>query len=125
MKNITGVLITIVIILVAVGAVLYYKDKEVTDSEENTETAALYVSITDATADIENVNEVNLEVKKVEIYNASSGWTTVSSADKTYALLALKAEGKSKLYGKKDVLVGSYSKVRMTLGDVTVQTKNK
>lgn len=85
----------------------------------------LYVGVTDATADIANVNEINMEVKKVEIYSSAEGWSTISANSKKYDLLALKANAKTELYASQEIEAGAYERVRVTLGDTVVKTKTE
>ncbi|MES2930186.1 MAG: DUF4382 domain-containing protein [Patescibacteria group bacterium] len=120
MKSSNGIILGILLVVVIVWGVVAYQKKHNTDGE------GLYVSVTDATADIKNVTDIDMTVKKVEVYSAAKGWTTVSADAKTYKLLSLNASGETKFYGKKsDLEAGTYDKVRVTLGDTTVRTKTK
>lgn len=120
MKTIVGVIIGAGIVVVVIMGVLSYQNNKKTDNS-----GSLIIGITDATADISNVNDVNLSVKKIEIYSATKGWVSISSDTKNYKLLALNASGKTELYTKTNVLIGEYNKIRITLGDVVVNTKSK
>jgi len=122
MKGITGVIIGAVIVVGAVLGTLWYQQSQNTEGEHK---GTLYVGITDAAAGISEVNDIELTVKKVEIYNATEGWVSVSSSDKAYKLLTLDATNKTELYAKADVAAGMYDRVRVTLGDVIVKTKSK
>jgi len=131
MKNTTGIVIGIIVIILVIAGVWAYQ-KNGTNNELDTNGSTgksggnLYVSVTDATADIQNVNDIDLSVKKVEIHSKEEGWVTISSKEKVYALLALKASGRVELYAKKTGLeAGTYDKVRITLGNSVVHTKTK
>lgn len=121
-SNLSGVIVGALIVIAVIAGVLWYqKDKRM--NEDVKDGGTLYIGITDATADINNVNEVSMSVRKVEVYSANDGWVTVDSNSKDYNLLALKAEGKTELYAKAKVKAGSYDKVRVSLGDTIVKTK--
>ncbi|MES2224098.1 MAG: DUF4382 domain-containing protein [Patescibacteria group bacterium] len=118
--NLGGVIIGAVIVILAIGGVFWYQNERAMQDDKG---GSLYVGITDATADISNVNEVNMEVKKVEVHSATQGWVTASSDSKSYNLLTLNSEGKTELYAKAKVVAGTYDRVRVTLGDTVVKTK--
>jgi hypothetical protein len=112
------------------GVLSYQKNNKANEYSSNQSTqqsgGSLYVGVTDAASDISNVNNVQMSVKKFEVYSRTGGWMTVSSSEKKYALLSLKASGKAELYAKKENMeAGTYDKVRVTLGDTFVQTKTK
>jgi hypothetical protein len=120
MKSSTGVIVGVVLAAVIIlGVVEYQKNLK------NADSGSLYIGVTDATADINGVTDVDMSVKKVEVYSATKGWTTVSTSSQKYSLLALKASGQTQLHAKGKVNAGSYDKVRVTLGDTTVRTKAK
>jgi hypothetical protein len=126
MKNLMWVIVAIVVIAIIWWAVAAHNNNTSSVSMTDTNhTGSLYVGVTDASADIKNVDDINLSVKKVEVYNASQGWVTVSSNSKNYDLLTLKNSGEVKLYAKDDLDSGTYSKVRVTLGDANIKTKTK
>ncbi len=123
-KNLTGIIVGAVIVITIVGGIFWYQNEKALQNSDKSG-GSLYIGITDATADINNVSEVNMEVEKVEIHSATQGWTTVSSNSKSYNLLTLHAEGKTELYAKEKVVAGAYDRVRVTLGDTVVKTKTK
>lgn len=84
----------------------------------------IVVSVTDPSADMGAVAEVTLAVSRFELYATSTGWVTVSDADRSFGLLALDASGESALYAATHVEEGSYSRVRVTWGDATVTLKD-
>jgi hypothetical protein len=120
MKTATGVIIGAVIVVIVILGVLSYQKNQKPDNA-----GSLYIGVTDATATMDDVTDVSLSVKKVEVYSTAKGWMTVSSNDKLYKLFALNASGKTELYAKTDVSAGTYDKVRVTLGDAVVSTKSK
>lgn len=122
------VVAVVLVLLVILGILSYQKNNDVpvpAQESESSVVGTIYVGVTDATADIKDVNDIDLSVKKVEIYSDMSGWMTLSSSEKKYPLLKLKAEGKTELYAKNYLKAGFYDRVRVTLGDVVVRTKTK
>lgn len=114
MKGIIGIIVgIIVVILIIIGFTA-------AEDEKDQNLGRVYFGITDQTADISSVSEIEMEVEKIEVKSQAEGWTTVSSDSKTYALLQLKADGKIELYDSAELEAGAYDQVRVTLGDVVV-----
>ena len=124
MKNTTGIILGVILVIAVIWGVMYYSGQDETPSvDEQSQSGSLYVSVTDATLDINNISEIDMEIEKVEVYSEEKGWVTISDDSKIYPLLALKDSGKAKLHGWKDIDAGTYSRVRVTLGDTNVRTK--
>ena len=109
-----------IVLVVLVGGYFYFAGRAAPAEGEGT----VYFTISDAAADIRNVSEVAMTVNKVELHSASEGWVTVSSAPRTFNLLALKASGKAELAGEANVAAGAYDQVRATISRVEVRTTN-
>ena len=122
MKNVTGIVIGVILIALVAWLVISAAKNDENVDEQNA-MGQLYIGVTDATADISNVTDIDMEVEKVEIYSQAEGWMTVSSNSKTYSLLELKASGKTELYASEEVEARIYDRIRVTLGDVNVRTK--
>lgn len=120
MKTITGVIFGAVLVIVVIMGVLSYQD-----SKKSNDSTNLIIGITDATAEISNVNDIDLSIKKIEVYSKTNGWVTVSSDSKSYKLLTLHSSGKTELYAKARISEGVYEKIRVSLGDVIIKTKSK
>lgn len=113
------------IILVAVGGYFYLSGKNTAPPAENgQEQGKVYVTVSDASANIQNVTDVAMTVSKVELHSATQGWVTVSNNSHTFNLLSLKANGKAELAGNADVAVDAYDQVRATISSVEVKTKS-
>jgi len=84
----------------------------------------LYMSISDASADIQSVNDIAMTVNKVELRNSAGAWVTVSKTPKTVNLLTLKANGKAELAASADVAADTYDQVRASVSKVDVKTKS-
>jgi hypothetical protein len=112
----------VLVAVVLIGGLWFGNNRR--DSEMNSN-GNLYVGITDASADIENVNDINMKIRRVELRNSLGEWVTISANEKAYDLLGLKASEKTELYAKGVLAAGDYDRVRVTLGDVIVNTKAK
>lgn len=106
-------------LVVLIGAFFYFSG-----SPAHAEQGKVYVSVSDASASIQEVSDVAMTVDKVELHSASQGWVTVSDADRTFNLLTLKANGRMELAGSADVNADTYDQVRMTINKVEVKTKS-
>lgn len=106
-----------VIVLLALGLVYYY-------STTPAHAGTVYVTVSDASADMQNVSDVMMTVDKVEMRDSTGAWVTVSNTPHTYKLMSLKANGKAEFYGKADIAAGNYDQIRATVSKVQVQTKD-
>ena len=126
-NNVWGIVLGVLVILVIIGGVVWYKGDDTTVTgglnEPASEKGEMYIGVTDATADIKNVNDITLEIEKVEVYSETEGWVEVSAESRLYNLLELKSKAIMELYGSTELNVGIYDRVRVTLGDVIVKTK--
>lgn len=77
-------------------------------------------SITDASADLQNVTSVNLAVDKLEAHSAAEGWVVVSTQPKTFDLLKLKQSGMSQILADAQIAVGTYDQIRIHISGVTL-----
>lgn len=114
----TGILIGVLIVAVAAIGIAYYERNR---DEEPDQKAVLYVGITDAATDINGISDIELQVKKVEVYDPEGGWETVSGNSKTYNLLTLRNNQDVKLYAKEELEAKRYSAVRVTVADPVVK----
>jgi hypothetical protein len=122
MKSLSGVIVGAAIVVVVIIGAVWYQKNAVKNTTEHT-SGNLYIGVTDATTDINNVDAITLSIKKVELHSLAKGWVTVSSDSKMYDLLALHASGTTKLYAKESIAVGAYDRARITMGDTTIHTK--
>ena len=100
-----------------------YTSSSYSTSQNNKATQGkVAVSFTDATTNIQNISEVSMTVNKVELYSQTQGWVTVSNNSYQYQLLQLHAKGQTKIFAQAEVPVDTYSRIRVTLGDVVVHT---
>ncbi len=99
-------------------------DNNTTPGTSNGLDGTVIFSVTDKTAEINNVSEVTMNVDRVQLYNETKGWVDVSSDTKAYKLLDLKARSESQLYAKATAAADTYSRVKVTLKDVVVTTKS-
>src|SRR3990167_2340742 len=88
-------------------------------SEEEGEGRVVF-AITDAAANMSAVTSIMVTVDSVRVHSAEEGWITVSSEQKTYDLLQLKAEGDQVLLADVMLETGTYQQVRLDISDVIV-----
>lgn len=112
--------IGIVLAVILVGWYLLYSASPGGTGEKG----KMYISFSDASADLQNVNDIALTVNKVELHSATRGWVTVSSSPKTVNLLTLKANGRAELAASADVAADTYDQVRANISSVNVKTKS-
>lgn len=124
MKGILGVLVGAVVVVLVIMGVMSMQNGSTTQ-EPKADEGRVYFSITDDTADIQSVNDIEMEVEDIQVYSQAEGWTRVSSNSKTYPLLTLKASGKVELHEAANVAAGTYDRVKVTLGDVVVDSETK
>lgn len=108
-------------LIVLVGGYFYFAGNTNTASGEQ---GKVYVTVSDAAAEMSGVQDVSMTVDKVELRSASGGWVTVSSAPHTFNLLTLKANGKAELAGSANVAAGTYDQLRISVRSVEVKTKS-
>ncbi len=77
-------------------------------------------TITDAAADMGSVTNVNVVVDSVQVHSETKGWITVSQTQKTYDLLALKAQSSQALLADATLENGTYDQMRLDISSVTV-----
>ncbi len=94
-----------------------------TSAEINT-TGKVIFSVTGASLPINNITEVDLLIRKIEMHSTATGWITVTSTPITFHLSELKAKNALALAGSVDVLPGTYNQVRVTVGTVKVLLTN-
>lgn len=116
------VTIIAVLAIILLAGILFFSEPESEQAGENSGT--VYVSVTDAAADMGNVSEVTMTTDSIELYTESDGWVTVSDNQQAFDLLALNESGESQLWAAADVEAGSYDRVRMGIESVTVTTTN-
>src|SRR3990167_8209417 len=88
-NNMNKTLMWIIIAIVVIGLGYYIyrvnvNSGETTDTTETSQSQVMgkvTVAFTDATASIKNVNEISMEVNKVELYSDPQGWVAVGSVN--------------------------------------------
>ncbi|MHB0865316.1 MAG: DUF4382 domain-containing protein [Minisyncoccota bacterium] len=117
----------VLVLVVLVGGYFYVSSRgpsPVTQTQNSQGQGKVYMTVSDASANMQNVSDVAMTVDKVELHSATQGWVTVSDSPHTFNLLSLKANGKAELAGDATVAADSYDQVRATVSKVEVKTKN-
>lgn len=112
------------VLIILVGGFFYFHGSNGSTSSAQNGTGKVYVTVSDASADISNVSDVDMTISKVELHSATQGWITVSNSSNTFNLLTLKANGQVELAGEADVPADSYDQVRATISGVAVVTNS-
>ena len=123
-KNTAWVWIGIVVIILVIVGVFYFSGSNNSGSSAQNGTGKVYVTVSDASANVQGVSDVDMTVNDVELHSASQGWVTVSNSPNTFNLLTLKANGHVQLAGQADVPAGTYDQVRATISGVEVVTNS-
>ncbi len=114
-----GVILIVLAVLIAGGFVLYYTNLDV-PIDVSSDNGRIVVSMTDAAANMQQVSEVRVSVDSVEAHSESEGWVTLSSEQKTYDLLELKANNRNAVLADAELESGSYNQIRMHISEVVV-----
>lgn len=77
-------------------------------------------SVTDASAEMQNVTSVTLMTDKLEVHSAAQGWVVVSSQPRTFDLLKLKQSGTLQVLADSQIAAGAYDQIRLHVTSVTV-----
>ena len=125
MRNTLAVVVVVILAIVA-G---YFILREIvpssgSDSDLDKVNGTVVISFTDQTAEMKNVTEVAMEVRNVSLYSESRGWVEVGNKDIEYKLLELKEKGESQLYVKAEITADTYTRAKIVLNKVSVETKN-
>lgn len=100
-------------------------DNQNGDVNQTQTKGSLYITMTDAAANMNAVTAVNMTVDKVYIHNQTDGWVAVSQTPQTFDLLALHASGSQKLVAKVDATTGTYDQIWFHMTNVAVTESGK
>lgn len=118
-KNYLLFLIGIVLILTAACSQQPSSSTSTVQTAQPQQGRAVF-AITDAAANMGAVTSVMVTVDGVKVHSETKGWITVSSTQKTYDLLKLKAEGKQELLADAQLDEGTYNQIRLDISKVVV-----
>ena len=134
MNKTNKVVLILLIIIILLGGIylISQKSNEMTvqnaensqKEQQTTEKGKVVFSVTDATTEMKNISEVNMQISKVEMHDATGGWTTVSTTPHSYDLLKLNTDNQSKLLTNVDAYNGTYDQVRIQIDSVKVKDKS-
>ena len=131
----------VILVIIVAGALIWYfasspvvAPTKTTTGTTKTDTAktpattgkgTLYITVTDAAADMGNVSAVNVTIDKVDAFSAKQGWVNISSSAKTFSLLELKAKSQAMLFAKTSVAADTYTQFKLHIAKVTVTEAGK
>ena len=122
----TNILLALGLVLVMlVGACTSTVQSDFSSGTQNTGTqqsseGRVVFAVKDAAADMGAVTSVKITVDSVKVHSETEGWVTVSSSQKTYDLLQLKAQGKQELLADVQLKDGNYDQLRLDISNVIV-----
>jgi hypothetical protein len=90
------------------------------DGQPESGSGRVVFAITDAAADMGAVSSVEMTIDSVQARNKAGAWVSVSSAQQTYDLLELKANGETALLADATLPEGEYEEIRLQVSDVVV-----
>ena len=88
-------------------------------------TGRIVFSVTDAAANLNNINSVNLTISEVELQSAQRGWVTLSTTPKTFDLLELKESGLAQLLVDTDIPADTYNQIRLQVDKAMVTAEGQ
>ncbi|MDP3734449.1 MAG: DUF4382 domain-containing protein [Nanoarchaeota archaeon] len=119
MKHKLLMILVIVSLALLLGCVPQQVPEE-TPEGTGVEEGRVVFTITDAAANMSAVTSIMVTVDSVQVHSAEKGWVTVSSEQKTYDLLQLKAEASHGLLADVMLEEGTYQQVRLDISNVVV-----
>ena len=114
----------VLLVMCMIMAVLASACAQQVVDDSGTQQGRAVFAMTDAAADMGAVTSVKVTVESIKVHSAAEGWVEVSSAEKTYDLLQLKAENKNELMADVQIDEGTYDQVRLDISSVVVTDAN-
>jgi hypothetical protein len=84
----------------------------------------LALSITDAAANMDNIESINLTIDEARLKQETGAWNDVSIDNKTFDLLELRDQNRLALLGSANVDSGVYNQVRLNVASISVVTSD-
>lgn len=120
MNKTLGIILVVLVIIVGAILITSGNNGSLNDRPLAGEGKVIF-SLTDATADMQAVSEVKLQINNVEIYNQTKGWTRIQTTGDEYALLELRNSGKAELLASANVDADTYDQIRFSINRVEVE----
>ena len=125
------IIIILVVAILGIGAFsLFYANPNLLNNPSNNNSnpqnnqnqtkGTIYFTVTDAAADLGNINAINATIDRVEVYSATQGWVTITRTPQTFSLLELKAQSKAQLLAQADISSGLYTQTRFHITKILV-----
>ena len=121
-KNIGWVIGIVVVVLIVIALLVWSGAYKGTSSGAG---GRVYVSFSDAAADMNAISEITMRVSEVDLYSSTRGWVALKTSSVDYPLLTLRSNGEARLYSGSNVAAETYTRVRVIVDRVTVEPKNK
>ncbi|MEC8221159.1 MAG: DUF4382 domain-containing protein [Nanoarchaeota archaeon] len=94
------------------------------NGEEEGSSGELYITVTDAAANMDAVTRVDATIANAQVYSETQGWVDVQSEEKTYNLLEYRNGAKQAFIGNANISAQEYSKVRFDLESIVITHTN-
>lgn len=112
--------LTYVIIMVLVLGLFGCETQNRDTTEQSQAGGRVVIAVTDAANDMGTISSIKLTVDQVSIKNEQQAWVDISSEEKTYDLLKLKADGTNALLVDAKVQAGTYDSIRLHVTKVEI-----
>lgn len=93
-------------------------------TNENNAKGNIVFTITDAAANMENINEVQITTSSVEVQNQNQNWVRISDQERTFDLLRLRNQNRAELFANASLNNGNYTQMRFNVEQVTIINSN-
>ena len=122
MKYLLTILALLFVAACAPGAevAIENNNNEPNQSSEDNNSGEVFVTVTDAAADMGAISEIELTVDKVEFRNEQNVWVDVDAEPQTYALIELKEQGAQELFAQAELAAGTYDRMRVTASQAVI-----
>ncbi|MDO8556259.1 MAG: DUF4382 domain-containing protein [Nanoarchaeota archaeon] len=113
-------IITLIFFLLGLSLIAACTIQNQQSTQDRMNDGRVVFAITDAATDIGAVTSIKITVESVKVHSETEGWVTVSSMQKTYDLLQLKAQSKQELLADVTLKEGTYNQLRLDISRVVV-----
>lgn len=95
-----------------------------TTTNESAEEGRLVIAITDAAANLESVQKIDVTIESIKVLSDVNGWVTINMNPTTVDLLDLNASNTTILLADVNVPAGNYSQIELEVSNVTIVDAN-
>jgi amicyanin len=122
MKNKIAILSILVVVLLLFGCTQTPTQNNNQNYSQNT--GRLVVSLTDAAANLNTIEKINLTIDSVKVYSDTNGWASLNIQPRTVDLLDLNATNTTILLVDQNIQQGNYSQIEIGVQSAVIVDKN-